>query len=242
MIHRSGDGRIMARAYSQDLRDRVIDAALSGPSLRQAAARFDIAVSTAIGWMGRLRDSGERAARRQGRPRGLKLDPHRDFLLPLIEAEPDMTIETMQERLRDERGVKASTGTIWTFLDRRGLTFKKKTVHASEQGRPDVLKQREEWFEGQLDVDPARLVFIDETWASTNIAPLYGWAPKGERLRACVPHGHWKRTTFIAGLRLSGLTASMALDGSINGTSFLDYVRRFPCPRRPQAMPSWPTS
>ena len=216
----------MARAYSQDLRDRVIDAALSGPSLRQAAARFNIGVSTVIGWVGRLRDSGEPSARRQGRPRGLKLDPHKDFLLPLIKAEPDMTIEKMRERLRDERGVKASVGTIWTFLDRCKLSFKKKTAHASEQDRPDVLKQREDWFEGQLDLDPAKLVFIDETWASTNMAPLRGWAPKGERLRAGVPHGHWKRTTFIAGLRLSGLSAPMVLDGSINGTSFLDYVKR----------------
>jgi transposase len=188
----------MARAYSQDLRERVIDAALSGPSLRQAAARFDIGVSTVIGWVGRLRASGERSARRQGRPRGLKLDPHKDFLLPLIETEPDMTIEKMQERLRRDRGVEASIGTIWTFLDRCRLTFKKKTAHASEQDRPDVLKQREEWFEGQVDLDPAKLVFIDETWASTNMAPMYGWAPKGERLRAGIPHGHWKRTTFIA--------------------------------------------
>jgi transposase len=91
---------------------------------------------------------------------------------------------------------------------------------------PDVLKQREDWFEGQLDLDPAKLVFIDETWASTNMAPLRGWAPKGERLRVGVPHGHWKRTTFIAGLRSSGLSAPMVLDGSINGTSFLDYVKR----------------
>jgi transposase len=216
----------MAKAYSQDLRDRVIEAALLGPSLRQVAARFDIAVSTAIVWVGRLRDSGECVARRQGRPRGLKLDPHRDFLLPLIEAEPDMTIQMMQDRLLDERGVKASIGTIWTFLDRCKLSFKKKTAHASEQDRPDVLKQREDWFEGQLDLDPAKLVFIDETWASTNMAPLRGWAPKGERLRVGIPHGHWKRTTFIAGLRLTGLTAPMVLDGSINGTSFLDWVRR----------------
>ena len=76
-----------------------------------------------------------------------------------------MTIEKMQERLLEDRGVKASAGTIWTFLDRSRLTFKKKTVHASEQDRPDVLKQREEWFEGQLDLDPAKLVFVDETWA-----------------------------------------------------------------------------
>jgi transposase len=91
----------------------MIDPALSGASLRQAAARFDIGVSTAIGWVGRLRDKGGCSARRQGRPRGLKLDPHRDFLLPLIETEPDMTIEKMQERLRHERGTQPSAG-IWS--------------------------------------------------------------------------------------------------------------------------------
>jgi transposase len=81
------------------------------------------------------------------------------------------------------------------------------------------------------DLDPARLVLIDETQASTNMAPLFGWAPKGERLRAGVPHGHWKPTTFIAGLRLAGLTAPMALDGSINGTSFVDQMRRVLVPK-----------
>ena len=220
----------MARAYSQDLRDRVIDAASSGPSLRGTAARFEVGVSTVIRWVGRVVDSGERSARKQGRPRGLKLDPHKDFLLPLIEAEPDMTIERMRERLLEDRGVRASTGTIWTFLDRCRLTFKKKSAHASEQERPDVLKRREEWFDGQLDLDPSKLVFIDETWASTNMAPLRGWAPEGERLRVGIPHGHWKRTTFIAALRSTALTAPMAIDGSINGASFLDYVKRILVP------------
>ena len=177
-----------------------------------------------------MHDSGEASALKQGRPRSLKLDPHKDFLLPLIEAEPDLTIEKMQERLLEERGLKASVGMIWTFLDRCGLTFKKKTVHASEQDRPDVHKQREEWFEGQLDLDPAQLVFIDETWASTNMAPMRGWAPKGERLCVGNPDGHWKRTTFIAVPRLTGMTAPMTLDGSINGASFLDYVKRVLAP------------
>jgi len=198
--------------------------------LRGTAARFEVGVSTVIRWVGRVVDSGERSARKQGRPRGLKLDPHKDFLLPLIEAEPDMTIERMRERLLEDRGVRASTGTIWTFLDRCRLTFKKKSAHASEQERPDVLKRREEWFDGQLDLDPWKLVFIDETWASTNMAPLRGWAPEGERLRVGIPHGHWKRTTFIAGLRLTGLTAPMTIDGSINGASFLDYVKRILIP------------
>jgi transposase len=115
----------MGRVYSQDLRDRVIDAAGSGTSARQLAARFDIGISTAILWLGRVRDTGERSARQLGRPRGSKLDAHRDFLLSVIETTPDMTIEEMRERLRLERDVTASTGTVWTFLDRCGLTFKK---------------------------------------------------------------------------------------------------------------------
>ena len=82
------------------------------------------------------------------------------------------------------------------------------------------MKRRQAWFDGQLDLDPDRLVFIDETWASTNMARRYGCAPKGQRLRVGVPHGHWKTTTFVSGLRLSGMVAPMVLDGPINGAAF----------------------
>ena len=116
----------MARAYSQDLRDRVIEATANGTSARKAAARFEVGVSTAIKWLGRVRDSGERSARRPGRRPGSKLDPHRDFLLAAVEAEPDSTLQELQRRLVEERGMHASIGTIWTFLDRAGLTFKKR--------------------------------------------------------------------------------------------------------------------
>jgi hypothetical protein len=102
----------------------------------------------------------------------------------------------------------------------------KKTAHASEQDRPDILTRREAWFESQLDLDPARLVFIDETWASTNMARRYGRAFRGQRLRVGVPHGHWKTTTFIAGLRASGLVAPFVLDGPINRDAFETYVAR----------------
>jgi len=216
----------MARAYSQDLRDRVIEARESGTSARKAAARFEVAVSTAIKWLGRLRDSGERSARPQGRRSGSKLDPHRDFLLAAFEAEPDSTIAELQRRLVEERGVYASTGTIWAFLDRHDLTFKKKSAHAAEQNRPDVLAEREDWFEGQLDLDPEKLVFVDESFATTNMARRYGRAPRGVRLRAPIPHGNRKKTTLVAGLRLSGVSAARMLDGSINGERFLEYVEQ----------------
>jgi transposase len=100
----------------------------------------------------------------------------------------------------------------------------KKSAHAAEQDRPDVLRRRWDWFEGQPDLDPARLVFIDETWASTNMARTHGRAPRGERLRSPVPHGHWKTTTLVAGLRNTGMVAPMVLDGPINGELFRTYV------------------
>jgi transposase len=118
----------MARAYSQDLRDRVIDAALAGLPVRQAAVRFGVGIATAILWVRRARESGERKARRQGQPRGSKLDPHRNFLLGLIEAKDDITLLEMQERLAAERGVRAGVGTIWTILDRCDMTVKKRQL------------------------------------------------------------------------------------------------------------------
>lgn len=85
---------------------------------------------------------------------------------------------------------------------------------------------RTDWFEGQLDLDPDRLVFIDETWASTNMARLRGRAPRGQRLRMGIPHGHWKTTTFVAGLRIDGMIAPFVLDGPINREAFEIYVEK----------------
>lgn len=85
---------------------------------------------------------------------------------------------------------------------------------------------REAWFESQPDLDPACLVFIDETWATTSMARTRGRCARGERLRSPVPHGHWKTTTFVAGLRLSGMVAPFVLDGAIDRRSFLAYVEQ----------------
>ena len=115
----------MARAYSQDLRDRVIDAALAGTPARHAADRFGIAIATAIRWVHQARQTGKRTPGRQGSPRRCKLDPHRDFILGLVESTPDMTISEMLECLATGRSVRACRATLWKFLDRHGLTFKK---------------------------------------------------------------------------------------------------------------------
>jgi hypothetical protein len=83
----------------------------------------------------------------------------------------------------------------------------RKSAHAQEQDRPDVLRRWEAWFESQLDLDPERLVLIDETGASTKMARLHGRAPRGRPLRMGLPHGHWKTTTFVGALRLGDMTA-----------------------------------
>lgn len=106
------------------------------------------------------------------------------------------------------------------------VSASKKTAHAAEQERPDVAARRQDWFNDQPELDPDKLVFIDETGASTKMARLRGRAPRGERCRAAVPHGHWKTTTFTAGLRLSGIAAPMLLDGPMNGDAFLAYVEQ----------------
>ncbi|MCB1533216.1 MAG: transposase [Rhodoblastus sp.] len=100
------------------------------------AARFGVGDATAIVWVRRARESGERAARRQSQPRRPKLDPHRGYLLEMIAETPDLTISELLERLLAQRGVRASRATLWTFLDRCGLTFKKSLpTRASKTGR-----------------------------------------------------------------------------------------------------------
>jgi transposase len=97
-------------------------------------------------------------------------------------------------------------------------------VHASEQDRPDVARRRAQWTARQNGIEPARLVFIDETWTKTNMAPIRGWGPRGVRLRAKVPHGRWKTMTFLAALRHDRIDAPWLLDGPINGEKFRLYV------------------
>ena len=103
-------------------------------------------------------------------------------------------------------------------------------MHAAEQGRPDVAAAREAWRELAPRLDPDKLVFIDETGASTKMARLYGRARRGHRCHAPIPHGHWLTITFTAALRRTALTAPMTLDGPMNANSFRAYVEQVLAP------------
>lgn len=89
---------------------------------------------------------------------------------------------------------------------------------------------REDWAAGENNLDPERLIFIDESGLSTKMARLRGWARKGERCRAAIPHGHWKTITFVGGLTLAGFVAPMLLDVPMNGECFLAWIEQMLAP------------
>ena len=102
----------------------------------------------------------------------------------------------------------------------------KKTAHAAEQERDDVAAARAEWKNDQATLDLDKLVFVDETGAATNMARRNGRSPRGQRLVAAVPHGHWKTTTLVAALRQDRITAPMVIDQAMNGPIFKAWVEQ----------------
>jgi transposase len=107
-----------------------------------------------------------------------------------------------------------------------GPDLEKKVERAAERDRPDVAEKRMKWEEGQPGFDPEKLKFVDETWASTNMARTHGRSPRGKRLFGTVPHGHWKTTTFVAALSAGGMVAPMVIDGAMTGDLFIAYVEQ----------------
>ena len=93
-----------------------------------------------------------------------------------------------------------------------------------------MMSKRHDWCAGRRGLDPDRLVFVDETWAKTNMARSHGWAPRGQRLRMALPHGHWNTTTFVAGLTRRGIIAPFVLDGPIDRNTFEVWVGQFLVP------------
>lgn len=93
-----------------------------------------------------------------------------------------------------------------------------------------MARRRRQWRERQASIAAERLVFIDETWAKTNMAPLRGWGPRGERLIGKAPHGRWRTLTFLAALRHDRIDAPCLFDGPINGEKFKAYVEQFLVP------------
>ena len=189
------------------------------------AARFGVAVSSVVKWSQRYRATGSVAPGKMGghrkRAAGAASRLHRGADQP--DAAPDAA--RAEGRTGGAWGAASRTMRSGCSCGARGCGSKK-TLFALEQARADIARRRQRWRSWQAGLDPRRLVFIDETWIKTNMAPLRGWGPKGERLRGFVPHGHWRTLTFLGALRCDGLTAPCVFDGPINGECFRAYVEQ----------------
>ena len=144
----------MSRALAVDLRVRVLAAVEAGASHRQAAERFGVSAASVSRWRALAREKGEPSPgplggdRRSGR-----IEAQGGLIRSLLEEAPDITVEELRTALA-ARGHAFGYGTLQRFFRRHGITRKKKTAHASEQDRPDVLRKRRDWFEGPIDLHP----------------------------------------------------------------------------------------
>ena len=214
----------MARPYSRDLRERVVGAVEGGLSRRGAATLFKVAISTVIDWVDAWREEGRLSAKPMGGDHSSRLKADRDWLLERIAAVPDLTLEEIRADLPAAASLSAMARYGGSLPPKASAL--KKIVHASEQERPDVAAARAAWIAAQPDLDPARLVFLDETGTTTNMARLRGRAKRGARLVGLVPWGHWKVLTFLAGLRQDGITAPFVIDRAMTRAIFLEYLRQ----------------
>ena len=202
---------------------------LSGPIWRvsrsaSVATRFGVSVSSVPKWVALWRETGSVEPDKVGGHRSWKLEPHRDLICGLIGKTPHLTIDRLQDLLA-ARGITVCRDTIWRFLRREGLSFKKKTLFALEQTRKAVARKRARWqtlkrqlkqtawYSSDGEADRGRRPRKPPNGIKTNMAPLRGWANKGSRLKGFAPHGHWRTMTFLAALRSDGLTAPCVFDG-----------------------------
>ena len=192
----------MSRGYSLDLRTRLVECVEAGASRHEAAERFEVSVSSAVRWMQRFVRFGSVAAKPSGGSTS-PLEAHAAWLLELVAQHPDLTLDEIVAAMRRE-AIAGSRTAVWRFFARHQITVKKKSVRAAEQKRADVARARRRWMLEQGLFDPARLVFVDETATSTNMARSHGRCARGVRLIGHVPQSHWQTITFVAGLRHDG--------------------------------------
>lgn len=215
------------RSYSIDLRMRVVTVVEAGEqTLQEVAEFFHLSLSTIVRLLQRYRQTGSV----QPKPHGGGMPPKLNAdavarLLECVKQQPDATLK----ELRDAVGVPCCLMTIARVLQQNRISFKKKTLHATERDSPRVQAQRQAFGEKLATVDPKHLVFVDEAGATTAMGRVYGRAPIGERVVGTAP-GAWKSVTLISGLRSSGVVGSLAFPGATDRLAFDTYVEKVLAP------------
>jgi len=219
----------MARPYSDDLRERVVSAVAGGMSRAEAARRSGVSHSSAIRWTKRTEETGSPAALPMGGKKPFVLADEAAWICTRLAEKPNITGRELLAEL-NLRGVEVSYYGVWHFLDRAGLSFKKRACAPVSRTAPMFARRRRQWQEHQAKVAATRLIFVDETWVKTNMTRTHGRCARGQRLVAKTPHGRHQTLTFVAGLRCDGIMAPCLLDGPIDAESFLAWIEQFLVP------------
>ena len=168
----------MPKPYSDDLRERVIEAVVAGASRREAAESFSLSASSAVRWLQRWRDSGSTRAKLSGGSTS-PLEEQVEWLLALVAEQPDLTLDEIVAAMRKQR-IPGSRTAVWRFFERHNVTVKKKPARERGNGGRGAGAAAALNFASKGLLDAARLVFIDETATSTSLVRLH--SPQGERI------------------------------------------------------------
>jgi transposase len=218
------------KAFTVELRQRIVNAVKSGESVANVARLFQVSVSTVRNFV-RLDAKGSLEPRKRTGRIDLKFTPAiSEAIKKWLEEKNDLTLKQIQQKIFEQFQVEVSQSGIWRHLTAMNITWKKKMTCAKELERPDVAERRENWPAEIGDTPVEKLVFVDESHASTDMAREYGWGQRGERVTGFVPQGHYKTQTMLAGIRLSGPVAPVVFDGSVNSEIYAAWVEQFLIP------------
>ena len=195
----------MPRAFSTDLRERALAACEAGGGSQARGPRlFRMGERTLSGWLRAAREEGRRSPRprRGGRP---PLGGEREALAALVAERNDATLAEYADLLAERAGVRRSPAAAVPGAPGARPGAEERTLEAAEQDREDVAEARAAWRAELAGVDPARLVFVDETGIDTRTTRTYARAGKGRRAVGQVPWGRWERLTVIGALALDGV-------------------------------------
>ncbi len=216
------------KAYSTDLRQRVVDAYKNGEgSLRNIAKRFSVSLYFVWTLWTRYQQTGsvEPKPHAGGRVATIN-DQGLEVLRKLVQQHNDATLAELRDYFVRKTGLEVSVSAICRALKKLNITRKKKTFHASERDRdPKVQQEREEFKQGMPNMDPEQLVFIDESGIHLEMARNYARAPAGQRAHGAKP-SHPKNISLIAVLSLQGVIAALLIPGSVDGEVFKGFIEK----------------
>lgn len=220
--------RFQMGPYSTDLRQRVVDAYKAGVgSIRRVATLFELSFNTVENWLRLERETGSIVPRPHVGGRTATIQGEvLETLRRLVDAQPDATLAELRAQLEKACAIRTSEAALCRTLKKAGLSRKKKSLHATEQERPDVVQARAAFRHRRTHFDPDHLVVLDEFGINLAMTRLYARAPIGQRAVGSAPARRGLNVTLLFGLRPSGAVAPFLLPGAMDHVALTTYVQK----------------